>query len=148
MSRTEQQPAALERLLAAVNAHDLDALISCFAEDYANETPVHPQRGFHGKEQVRRNWAQIFTGVGDLHAEVPRHVVDGNQLWTEWEMSGRRGDGAAFLMRGVVIFGLDGEAIRSSRFYLEPVELGSGDVEVHTRNVVGATGASAAARQP
>ena len=146
MSHSDSYPSVLARLLGAVNAHDLDALVSCFAADYVNETPVHPRRGFRGNDQVRRNWAQIFT-VADLRADVPRHSFDGDQLWTEWEVSGTRPDGAPFLMRGVVIFHIDGDVIRSARFYLEPVEDTSGDVDVHTRRVVGAPGGHAAARQ-
>jgi ketosteroid isomerase-like protein len=128
----------LERLLGAVNAHDLDGLVSCFADDYLNETPAHPQRGFQGSDQVRTNWAQIFAGVPDLRALVPRTAVDGDTVWTEWDISGTRPDGTAFLMRGVVVFGVTGAWITSARFYLEPVEKTSGDVDVHTRRVVGA----------
>ena len=146
MSRADSYPPVLERLLRAVNAHDLDALVSCFAADYLNETPVHPQRGFRGNDQVRRNWAQIFT-VADFRADVPRYSVDRDQLWTEWEMSGTRPDGAPFLMRGVVIFVIDGDTIRSARFYLEPVEDTSGDVDLHTRRVVGAPRDHAGTRQ-
>ena len=51
----------LERLAGAVNRHDLDAVQSCFALDYRNETPAHPVRGFTGRAQVRRNWEQIFA---------------------------------------------------------------------------------------
>jgi ketosteroid isomerase-like protein len=129
--------AVLQRLLAALNAHDLDVLVSCFADDYVNETPVHPQRSFHGSAQVRTNWRQIFAGVPDLSARVPRAAVDGDALWTEWEMAGTRNDGDAFLMRGMVLFGVTDDAISSARFYLEPVEETSGDVDVHTRRVVG-----------
>jgi hypothetical protein len=44
----------VRRLAAATNAHDLDALVACFADDYLNETPVHPARGFRGADQVSR----------------------------------------------------------------------------------------------
>ena len=129
--------AVLQRLLAALNAHKLDALVACFADDYVNETPAHPQRGFRGNSQVRTNWTQLFAGVPDLRALVSRTAVDGETLWTEWDISGSRPDGAAFLMRGVVIFGMADNAIASARFYLEPVEETSGDVDVHTRRVLG-----------
>jgi ketosteroid isomerase-like protein len=66
--------------LAAVNDHDLDALVACFAPDYVNETPARPQRGFRGREQVRRNWTQIFAGVPDIRAAVPRYATDGHML--------------------------------------------------------------------
>jgi ketosteroid isomerase-like protein len=131
------QVALLNRLLEAVNGHDLDGLVACFADDYLNETPAHPERGFRGSEQVRRNWTQIFASVPDISAHVPRSTVDGVTAWTEWEMSGTRADGADFLMRGVVIFTIPDGTITSARFYLEPVEESSGDVNAATRRVVG-----------
>ena len=118
----------VERLAHATNAHDLDAIVACFAADYVNETPVHPERGFHGPEQVRRNWAQILGGVPDISARVLALVVDGNTVWSEWEMAGTRHDGARHLMRGVIIFVVDDALIRVARFYLEPVDTDSGTV--------------------
>jgi ketosteroid isomerase-like protein len=64
-------------------------------------------------------------------------AVDGDTVWTEWDISGTRGDGAAFVMRGVSIFGVADGRLAWVRFYLEPVEETSGDVDAHTRRVVG-----------
>ena len=139
MGSDRQAPQVLDRLLAAINAHDLEAMLPCFAADYANETPVHPPRGFRGQEQVRTNWSQIFAAVPDIQARVVRSTIDGDTLWTEWDIAGNRADGAAFLMRGVVIFTVAGDTIASARFYLEPVEDTSGDVDAHTRRVTGTT---------
>jgi hypothetical protein len=132
----------VERLLEAINAHDLEAMVACFADDYVNEWPAHPQRGFRGSAQVRKNWSQIFAGVPDLRARLPRMVVDGDTVWTEWDMAGTRRDGAAFLMRGVSIFGVAEDRLAWVRFYLEPVEETSGDVDANTRRVVGSGAAS------
>jgi ketosteroid isomerase-like protein len=138
MELPERSPAAVvHRLLAAINAHDLEAMVALFAEDYVNEWPAHPQRGFQGNEQVRRNWSQIFAGVPDLQARLPRMAVDGDTVWTEWDMSGTRRDGTAHLTRGVSIFGVSHGRLAWVRFYLEPVEETSGDVNAHTRRVVG-----------
>jgi hypothetical protein len=41
-------------------------------------------------------------------------------------------------MAGVIIFGVEGDHIVSARFYLEPVEVSSGDVDAAVRRVVGA----------
>jgi ketosteroid isomerase-like protein len=129
----------VERLADATNDHDLDAIVACFAPDYVNETPAHPERGFHGPEQVRRNWAQILGGVPDISARVLALVVDGNNVWSEWEMAGTRRDGAPHLMRGVIIFVVDDGLIRAARFYLEPVDPDSGTVgEFVARTVAGA----------
>lgn len=113
--------ALVERLAAATNAHDLDALERCFAEDYVNETPAHPARGFVGREQVRRNWEQIFRGVPDISCRVA-WIADGEKAWSEWEMTGTRLDGTPHEMRGVVIFGVRDGVATSARFYLEPVD--------------------------
>ena len=123
-------PDIVDRLVQATNDHDLDAIVECFATDYVNETPAHPQRGFHGREQVRRNWTAILGGVPDITARVIAAALDGNRVWTEWEMSGTRRDGAPHAMAGVVIFGVYGDRIASARFYLEPVEASGGDVDV------------------
>src|SRR6478609_847418 len=105
-------PAAMvDRLARTTNAHDLDGLVDCFAVDYRNETPAHPARGFLGRDQVRRNWQQIFAAVPDLQAEVVARAVDGHRVWSEWEHRGTRPDGSPHLMRGVMILDVvDGRA--------------------------------------
>ncbi len=129
--------AVIDRLIHAINGRDLDRLVSCFADGYVNETPVHPRRGFIGNDQVRTNWTQIFAGVPDIEAAVLRRAESQDRVWTEWDISGTRSaDGGPFLMRGVVIFGISGDVIASARFYLEPAEETSGDVDAHTRRVV------------
>jgi ketosteroid isomerase-like protein len=133
--------AMVRRLEAATNAHDLDALVDCFAPDYENETPTHPARGFTGREQVRRNWQAIFGGVPDLQARVLRSVGSGDEVWTEWEMSGRRRDGVQHLMRGVIVFTVERGRAARARFYLEPVDAGSGDVNAAVAAAIGPAGA-------
>jgi hypothetical protein len=59
----------LERLHDAQNRHDLDAFVACFDPEYRSEQPVHPDRAFVGREQVRKNWAEVFAGVPDFQAE-------------------------------------------------------------------------------
>ena len=119
----------ISRLVKATNDHDLDALVGCFAPGYVNETPVHPLRGFTGSEQVRRNWTQIFAAVPDLVAEVTGWAENGSTVWTEWQISGRRSDGTPHLMRGVMISSVADDRIAAVRFYLEPVETSSGNVD-------------------
>ena len=117
----------LERLCAATNAHDLDAIVACFKADYRNETPAHPQRSFNGNGQVRRNWEMILAAMPDITTEVTRSAVDGTTVWSEWEHRGTRADGTTHVMRGVIIFGVEDGQAAWARFYLEPVEHGGGD---------------------
>ena len=126
----------VDRLLSATNRHDIDALVACFAADYENETPAHPARSFRGRDQVRRNWEQIFAFVPDIRAEVLRRSVDGDSAWTEWEMKGTRNDGTAHHMRGVIMFGVRDGAASWARFYLEPVDEDTRTVDDAVRDQV------------
>jgi len=128
--------ATIDGLVAATNRHDLDALVACFADDYVNETPLHPAQGFSGNAQVRRNWAQIFSFVPDVEARVMRSAVDGDVVWSEWEMTGTRKDGTAHRMSGVILFGVQDGLIQWARFYLEPVDAGSASVDEAVRRQV------------
>ena len=136
----------IERLRDATNAHDLDALVDCFAEDYRNETPAHPRRSFDGRAQVRSNWEQIFAAVPDISAAVLASVVDGDVCWSEWEMRGTRRDGAQHLMRGVIVFGVRGERAAWARFFLEPVDPGDDDASAAVRQIIGASSATVAGK--
>jgi hypothetical protein len=135
---TEPIADVIARLVEATNAHDLDALVGCFAADYVNETPAHPLRSFRGREQVRRNWERIFAAVPDLQAEVVASVVDRDTAWTEWEHRGTRQDGTAHLMRGVMIFTASEGLVTRVRFYLEAVEQTTGDIDAAVERTVGA----------
>jgi ketosteroid isomerase-like protein len=130
---TSSSRAVVARLLKATNDHDLDALVDSFSSDYVNETPAHPMRAFTGNAQVRVNWRQIFDAVPDLVAEVTAQSEEDGTAWTEWQMSGTRGDGTRHLMRGVIIFTVLDDRISAARFYLEPVETSTGDVNAAVR---------------
>jgi ketosteroid isomerase-like protein len=133
---TDQAHDFLQRLQAATNAHDLDALVGCFAEDYRNEAPAHPARAFTGPAQVRTNWQQIFGFVPDVRATVLSSAVDGDAVWSEWEMSGTRRDGTKHLMRGVIVFGIEAGRATWARFYLEPVDEMTAGVDEAVRRQV------------
>lgn len=136
-ARIDSSPvAALERLQKAVNQHDLDALAACFAPDFLSEQPMHPDRSFRGRDQVVKNWMQIFRGVPDIEVEVSRSAVDGDTVWSEWEWRGTRVDGTSHLMRGVIIQGVREGQTAWMRLYMEPVTIGDGidaSVSQHVR---------------
>jgi ketosteroid isomerase-like protein len=115
-------------LVAAVNAHDLDRLVDCFAEGYVNETPAHPARGFVGVDQVHTNWSRIFGAVPDITASVEATAFDGDTVWSEWSLTGTRVDGDPYQMRGVMIFDVAGRQATAVRFYLEPVDDAPDDI--------------------
>jgi ketosteroid isomerase-like protein len=133
---TSEPTAVVERLRDASNAHDLEAIVACFAADYRNETPLHPARGFTGREQVRRNWTQILAAIPDVSTEIVAATAAGGTVWSEWEHRGTRPDGSAHLMRGVIIFSVREGLITAARFYLEPVDDTAGGVDAAVRRQV------------
>jgi ketosteroid isomerase-like protein len=142
-TETHAEPAAVvRRLERATNEHDLETLVACFASDYRNETPAHPERGFTGRDQVRANWAQIFSAISDLTCQVLDCVVEGATVWSEWEHRGTRPDGTPHLMLGVIIFGVADGVIAWARFYLEPVQADAGTVDQAVRQQVSPGGRS------
>lgn len=112
----------LQRMEKAMNGHDLDALVACFAEDFHSVIPVHPGRSFTGRTHMRNNWAGLFAHVPDLTATVRQSVADGDQVWSEWEIGGTTVDGERYLSRGVAIMRLRDEQIADVRFYLDDVD--------------------------
>ena len=119
----------VDRIVDATNRHDLDALVDCFAPDYVNETLVHPTRGFTGREQVRRNWSQLFAAMPDLRCRVLARAVDGNDVWSQWEMRGTRPDGSQSQTAGVIVFTVVAGRAQRVRFFLEPVDTGDSTVD-------------------
>ncbi|MEP7090693.1 MAG: nuclear transport factor 2 family protein [Nocardioidaceae bacterium] len=112
---------ALE-LRDATNTRSVAEVAGCFADDYVNQTPAHPGRGFIGKDQVRRNWTQIFAAVPDHTATLIASAQDGDTVWTEWEMRGTRADGSSHRMCGPIVFTVHDGLATAARFYLEPVD--------------------------
>ena len=121
--------AIMNRLLSAMNAHDLDAFVACFATDYESQQPAHPGRSFRGSDQVRKNWAGVFAGVPDFTAELVLSAVtpEGVEVG-EWRWQGTHVDGAPFEMRGVIVLGVEHGLIAWGRLYMEPVEQGGADI--------------------
>jgi hypothetical protein len=116
------QSIVVERLHQALNEHNLETLLACFAPSFQGEQPLHPDRAFEGIEQVRKNWSIIFQDVPDFHAELLRLTVAGDTAWIEWHYFGTRGNGIQLDMRGVTIVGIEADRIKWARLYMEPVQ--------------------------
>ena len=125
-----------EQLVAAQNAHDLDALVSCFAVDYVSAQPVHPDRAFTGNAQVRRNWSAIFAAVPDFRATLIDAAVEGDTAWGEFEWHGTRTDGSALHSRGVIIATVRDGVLAAARLYMSDVEMGAG-IDAAVANMAG-----------
>src|SRR5215217_486325 len=126
-----------ERLDAALNAHDLEALLALFAEDYASEQPAHPDRAFGGRDQVRENWSSIFAGVPDFRSHLVRAAAEGDTVWSEWRWEGTQTDGDRLEMAGVIVMGERDERIAWARLYVEPLEREGAGIDAAVRRMTG-----------
>ena len=121
----------------AMNAHDIEAFVSLFSEDYDSEQPAHPDRTFRGRDQVRANWSAVFSGVPDFRAELVASAVDADTAWTEWRWHGTHEDGSRLEMAGVILMGVRHDSITWARLYVEPVELAGGGIDAAIREMSG-----------
>ena len=112
----------LERMRAALDAHDLDTFVEFFREDYIGERPRHPGSPMSSREDVRSNWAEVISDVPDLRVDVPAAIENGDTIWSEWRAYGTARSGAMLELRGVIIFGIQDGLVAWSRMYMEPVE--------------------------
>jgi ketosteroid isomerase-like protein len=120
----------LARLLAAQNAHDVEAMVDCFHSDYVSEQPRHPGREFRGTEQVRANWSALFDAYPDLTVEVLRQAEDPDTgtAWAEWRWSGT-GEAGELDMAGVAILGIRDGRIAWARLYMDAVDRTEGSID-------------------
>lgn len=127
----------VDRLAAALNAHDLEAAAALLHENYRSEQPAHPGRAFVGRAQMHANWQAMFAGIPDFRAELVRSVDDGDTTWSEWSWSGNRADGQDFRVRGVTLFEIKDGQITAGRLYMEDVEPGAESIEEAVQSLSG-----------
>lgn len=123
----------IDHLAEALNKHDADAMVECFADDYRSEQPAHPARGFGGRDQVAENWAVYFSEIPDVRMDILSRAQSGDAEWIEVHIHGTRRDGSAFDLRGVIINEIAHDRIARARFYIEPLEEDGGDIRETVR---------------
>ena len=138
MSGASQADAKLlvERFVQAINEHDLEAIVSCFAPDYHDVEPAHPTRQITGgRAEVRKNWGTVVDGIPDFRTEVERVAVEGDTAWIEHDWSGTRADGTRLHLRGVNIFGIRDRQFAWGRIYMEAAEEDGIGIEERVRRM-------------
>jgi ketosteroid isomerase-like protein len=127
---------AVERFIEAINGHDLEAIVSCFAADYHDVEPAHPTRHITGGlAEVRKNWGRIVDTLPDFRTAVERVAVEADTAWIEHDWSGTRADGSRLQLRGVNIFGIRDGQFAWGRIYMESVEEDGIDLEERVRRM-------------
>jgi ketosteroid isomerase-like protein len=103
---------ALRQIMDGFNRHDLDAIMSCFADDCVLETPRGPDAWgsrFVGKDEVRRGLAARFEGIPDVSYVDEDHFVCGSRGASEWTIRGTTVGGDRVDVRGCDLWTFDDE---------------------------------------
>jgi ketosteroid isomerase-like protein len=111
----------LRQVLAAFNAHDLDAIMEFFTEDCVFDAPRGPAPGgrrFVGKREVREGFQARIDGIPDVVWDGARHFADGDRGASEWTIRGTQADGEPIEVRGCDLFEFrDGKVSRKDSFW-------------------------------
>jgi ketosteroid isomerase-like protein len=112
----------LRELVAAFNAHDLDRIMSFFADECVLDTPRGTEPGgtrYTGADAVREGLAGRFVGLPDVRYSDDEHWVCGEHAVSRWLLSGTAPDGQQVRVRGCDLFDLtpDGRIQRKDSYW-------------------------------
>lgn len=130
--------ATLTQLRAGIDAHDLDALVACFAPDYCNETPRAPPGAFADATRCARTGQRSSPRSPTRGPRSSAAVATAAPCGPNGTSPGTRTDGHAFHLRGVTVLVVPDDLIARARFYLEPVDTSGKGVDQAVRDAVGA----------
>jgi ketosteroid isomerase-like protein len=111
----------LKEILEAFNRHDLDGIMSYFADNCTFDLPRGPDRWgtrFVGTDQVRKGLASRFAGIPDVHYGEDRHFVSGSRGASEWRLTGTTISGARIDVYGCDLWEFaDGKVLRKDSYW-------------------------------
>lgn len=109
-----QRRATMDRLMAAFNARDLDALMDCMSEDCAFHAAGGPDAEgtrHMGRAAVRAAYAAIFDTFPQAAWTEGQHAVAGETGLSSWRFLGTDKTGKSVDVRGCDLFAFDGDKI-------------------------------------
>jgi ketosteroid isomerase-like protein len=113
--------AALDRIVDAFNAHDIDRIMGFFDNGCSLDMPrgaePHGNR-YRGLEDVRRGLLTRFETTPDVHYGELEHFVDGNTGISKWLLTGTTTRGQKIAVRGCDFYTFrDGKIIRKDSYW-------------------------------
>lgn len=113
----------LAALCDAFNTHDLDRIMSFFANDCVLEMPRGNQpcgARFEGRQNVRQALAGRFEGLPDVHYGAAEHFADpaANTGLSKWTLTGTTREGRKIEVNGCDFYTFrDGLVIRKDSYW-------------------------------
>jgi steroid delta-isomerase-like uncharacterized protein len=114
--------AVLKAILGAFNSHDVDAVMTFFADDCMLEMPrgPHPWGNRHqGFAAVRQALQSRFDGIPDVHYGDDQHYVAGDAGISKWTLRGTTATtGKPIEVRGCDFYEFrDGKVVRKDSYW-------------------------------
>jgi ketosteroid isomerase-like protein len=113
--------AALDGLAAGFNAHDIDAIMSFFAEDCSLDLPRGPDphgRRYFGRDEVRRGIATRFESTPDVHYSEIENFACGSTGMSKWLLTGTTPTAEKIRVRGCDFYTFqDGKVTRKDSYW-------------------------------
>jgi ketosteroid isomerase-like protein len=125
MSEDTTKQEVLERMVDGHNRHDIDAIMSLFADDCVFESPRGPDpwgRRFVGQAEVREGLGARFRGIPDVHYGNGSHFVSGERAVSEWTLTGTTVGGEPLEVRGCDLWTFQGNKIARKDSFWKIVE--------------------------
>lgn len=99
----------------AFNRHDIDGVMTCFAEDCVFYTVAGPEvygAKVEGFEAIANAFSAVWAAMPDAHWDHHSHFVHGDRAVSEWTFSGTDAEGGRVEAQGADLFTLrDGKII-------------------------------------
>ncbi|MFF3850021.1 nuclear transport factor 2 family protein [Streptomyces sp. NPDC002328] len=117
--------AAVEAYLAALNAHDADAVAACVAEDFVNEHTSSLGHSRRGRAEYRAALTGFLENFGDLHYAPEGVLVDAESAAVPYVMTFlmRSAGDRPVRVRGVFVFTVAGGLITRRTDYWDSGEV-------------------------
>jgi limonene-1,2-epoxide hydrolase len=116
----------VESFIAALGrpeaSHEVEALVSTFAEDCKLGNAATPRR-FNGREGAREFWRQYRDTFGEMKSTFRNVITTENRAALEWATEGTIHAGSMVSYEGVSILELEGGAIKRFHAYFDSKEL-------------------------
>lgn len=111
---------ALASLFDAFNRHDVDSVMSVFADDCVFYTVAGAEvygSKIEGAEAIGKAFSGVWAAMPDAHWDHHGHFVHENRAVSEWTFSGTNADGSRIEAEGADLFTLrDGKIVIKQAF--------------------------------
>lgn len=117
----EESISLLKAITAGFDRHDLEGILTHFAEDAVFESPRGPHawgQRYTGLGEIRAAFAGRFSGIPDVRYRQDDHFADGDRGASEWTLSGTTTDGQRIEVRGCDLWTFrDGKVIKKDSYW-------------------------------